>query len=46
MVVPDIAAHDTVYKGLISSMDLSDVSSSFYLVEFKFNPALPLDYAD
>ena len=46
LVVPDIAAYDAVYKRLIRSVDLSDVSSSFAMEELKFTTALPLDYAD
>ena len=46
VVVPDIAAYDAVYKRLIRSVDLSDVSSSFAMEELKFTTALPLDYAD
>ena len=46
VVVPDIAASDAVYKRLIRSVDLSDVSTSFAMEELKFTTALPLDYAD
>lgn len=46
VVVPDIAAYDAVYKRLIRSVDLSDVSSSFAMEELKFTTALPLDYAN
>ncbi len=46
VVVPDIAAYDAVYKRLIRSVDLSDVSTSFAMEELKFTTALPLDYAD
>lgn len=45
VVVPDIAAYDGVYKRLIGSVQLSDVSSSFAMEEIKFTTALPLDYA-
>lgn len=45
VVVPDIAAYDTVYKRLIDVVQLSDVSSSFAMEELKFTTALPLDYA-
>jgi Lrp/AsnC family transcriptional regulator len=44
VVVPDIAAYDTVYKRLIKAADLFDVSSSFAMEELKFTTALPLDY--
>jgi Lrp/AsnC family transcriptional regulator len=46
VVVPDIQAYDRVYKRLIASIELSDVSSSFAMEELKFTTALPLDYAD
>ena len=45
VVVPDIAAFDTVYQRLIKSVELFDVSSSFAMEEIKFTTALPLDYA-
>jgi Lrp/AsnC family transcriptional regulator len=45
VVVPDIAAYDTVYKRLIQGTDLFDVSSSFAMEEIKFTTALPLSYA-
>jgi Lrp/AsnC family transcriptional regulator len=45
VVVPDIAAYDAVYKRLINSVELADVSSSFAMEELKFTTALPLDYA-
>ena len=45
VVVPDIAAYDAVYKRLIRSAELFDVSSSFAMEELKFTTALPLDYA-
>jgi Lrp/AsnC family transcriptional regulator len=44
VVVPDIAAYDKVYKRLIATAELSDVSSSFAMEEIKFTTALPLDY--
>jgi Lrp/AsnC family transcriptional regulator len=46
IVVPDIGAYDNVYKQLIRSTDLFDVSSSFAMEEIKFTTALPLTYAD
>ena len=46
LVVPDIQAYDRVYKRLIASIELSDVSSSFAMEELKFTTALPLDYAE
>ena len=45
VVVPSIGAYDAVYKRLIRSSDLFDVSSSFAMEEIKFTTALPLDYA-
>jgi len=44
VVVPDIAGYDAVYRRLISSIELSDVSSSFAMEQLKFTTALPLDY--
>lgn len=46
VVVPNIAAYDMVYKRLIRSVELSDVSSSFAMEELKFTTALPLNYID
>ncbi len=45
VVVPDIAAYDTVYKKLIQGVELADVSSSFAMEQIKYTTALPLDYA-
>jgi Lrp/AsnC family transcriptional regulator len=45
IVVPDIAAYDTVYQRLINGTALSDVSSSFAMEELKFTTALPVSYA-
>jgi Lrp/AsnC family transcriptional regulator len=44
IVVPDIAAYDSVYRRLISEVDLEDVSSSFALERIKSTTALPLMY--
>ncbi|MFG6466976.1 Lrp/AsnC family transcriptional regulator [Roseateles sp. BYS87W] len=44
VVVPDIAAYDRVYKRLIASTPLHDVSSSFAMEELKLTTALPLSY--
>jgi len=44
VVVPDIAAYDSVYKRLIKIADLHDVSSSFAMEQLKYTTALPLDY--
>jgi Lrp/AsnC family transcriptional regulator len=46
VVVPDIAGYDAVYKRLIKSVELQDVSSSFAMEVLKSTTALPLDYAD
>ena len=45
IVVPDIARYDSVYKRLIRSVDLLDVSSAFAMETIKCTTALPLDYA-
>ena len=45
VVVPDIAAYDTVYKRLTEGTELKGVSSSFAMEELKFTTALPLSYA-
>lgn len=45
VVVPDIAGYDAVYKKLIKSVELTDVSSSFAMEKLKSTTALPLDYA-
>lgn len=44
VVVPDIAGYDVVYRRLIRSIELFDVSSSFAMEQMKFTTALPLDY--
>lgn len=44
VVVPDIAGYDAVYRRLINSVELFDVSSSFAMEQMKFTTALPLDY--
>lgn len=46
VVVPDIEHYDIFYKKLISSIELSDVSSSFAMEQIKFTTELPLDYAN
>lgn len=43
--VPDIAGYDQVYKKLVRSIELQDVSSSFAMEVLKSTTALPLDYA-
>lgn len=46
IVVPDIDTYDSVYKRLIRSANLSDVSSSFAMEEIKHTTAVPVGYAD
>jgi Lrp/AsnC family transcriptional regulator len=43
IVVPDIAGYDAVYKKLIRTAELTDVSSSFAMEQIKYTTALPLD---
>jgi Lrp/AsnC family transcriptional regulator len=45
IVVPDISRYDSVYKRLIRTVDLLDVSSAFVMETIKCTTALPLDYA-
>ncbi|WP_307268662.1 Lrp/AsnC family transcriptional regulator [Labrys wisconsinensis] len=45
VVVPDIAAYDAVYKRLIGSIELTDVSSNFAMERLKYTTALPVNYA-
>lgn len=44
LVVKDIAAYDAVYKRLISSVKIVDVTSTFAMEEIKRTTALPLHY--
>ncbi|HEY9279762.1 MAG TPA: Lrp/AsnC family transcriptional regulator [Eoetvoesiella sp.] len=44
VVVPDIEGFDKVYKRLIQTAALFDVSSSFSMEELKYTTVLPLDY--
>jgi Lrp/AsnC family transcriptional regulator len=44
--VPNIAAYDDVYKRLIKTADLYDVTSSFAMETMKYTTALPLDYVE
>ncbi len=46
IVVPDIDTYDQVYKKLISSIDIYDVSSSFAMEQLKYTTALPVSYAN
>jgi len=43
-VVPDIRSYDEMYKEMIASVDLYDVSSSFSMETIKYSTALPLDH--
>ena len=43
-VVPDIRSYDEMYKEMIASVDLYDVSSSFSMETIKYTTALPLDH--
>ena len=45
VVVPDIAGYDLVYKKLIRSTELFDVSSSFAMEQIKYTTALPVNAA-
>ena len=45
IVVPDIAGYDRVYKRLIGTAELADVSSSFAMETLKYTTALPVGYA-
>ena len=45
VVVPDIAGYDLVYKKLIRSTELFDVSSSFAMEQIKYTTALPVTAA-
>lgn len=44
VVVPDIKGFDEVYKKLIKTADLYDVSSSFAMEQLKYTTALPLTF--
>ncbi len=45
VVVPDIAAYDTVYQRLIQSIELADVTSMFAMEDIKRTTELPVTYA-
>ncbi len=45
IVVPSIDGYDAVYRRLIESIELSDVSSAFVMETIKSTTALPLSYA-
>jgi Lrp/AsnC family transcriptional regulator len=44
VVVPDISAHDSVYKKITSIAELFDVSSGFAMEQIKYTTTLPLTY--
>ncbi len=46
VVVPNIAGYDSVYKRLIRSVELLDVSSAFAMEVIKWTTALPMDHVD
>ncbi len=46
IVVPDIKRYDLVYKRLIRSVELLDVTSAFAMETIKCTTALPMDYAE
>ncbi len=43
-VVPDMQSYDEMYKDMIASVHLYDVSSSFSMEKIKYTTALPLDH--
>ena len=44
VVVPDIAAYDSVYKRLIERIELADVTSMFAMETIKSTTVLPVSY--
>lgn len=44
VVVPDIESFDRIYKKLIQTIELHDVTSSFSMEEIKYTTAMPLSY--
>ena len=44
VVVPSIAAYDSVYRRLTQNIEIVEVSSSFAMEEIKHTTSLPLDY--
>lgn len=44
VVVPDMTGYDSVYKRLIRSIELMDVSAAFSMEVIKQTTALPVDY--
>lgn len=45
VVAPDIAGYDAVYRKLIRSIELKDVSSGFVMEVIKSSTALPTEFA-
>ncbi len=45
IIAPDMKGYDAIYKRLIKSIDLSDVSVSFSMETIKSTTRYPLDYA-
>ena len=43
-VVPDMRSYDEMYKQMIASVEMYDVSSSFSMEKIKYTTALPLDH--
>ena len=46
VVAPDMAGYDTIYKRLINTIDMSDVSVGFSMERIKETTELPLTYTD
>jgi Lrp/AsnC family transcriptional regulator len=44
--VPDLQSYDVLYKKLISTVDLSDVTSMFAIEELKSTTEIPLGFAE
>lgn len=44
VVVPDVAAYDTVYKKMIERLEFSHVNSMISMEELKFTTAIPTKY--
>lgn len=42
IVVPDIPAYDSLYKSIISKIDLTDMTSMFAMEQMKYTTALPI----
>jgi Lrp/AsnC family transcriptional regulator len=45
VVVPDIAAYDSLYKRLIERIEIAKVSSAFAMEQIKYTTELPLAFA-